>query len=775
MRGAAYRRAVALLALALLGCPGRAPGGGGGGGTFCLPAGVQVFSTGLPRSTLEAVRLEVSPPAIENGGGQSSGRQAGDERPAVLGYCQVLWLVLGALGGVAICGAVLFWLCRAARRRSVELRASEKRWRSYIEAAPFAAMLMDGHAHLVEANPEACRITGYERPELMALTLGDLLAPEGRAAGLADFARLSRQERVAAEHPIRTLDGTTRWIALSAIRLGPDRCLGYFIDITERRRAEEQIRVAQTEQQRLLKEAAQSRRALLSVVEDQKAAQEALRSLSARQEALLSAIPDIIMEVNVRKVYTWANAAGLRFFGPDVIGREAREYFEGVQDIYDRVQPLFDGAGEVMYVESWQRRMDGQVRLLAWWCRVLKDEQDRVVGAISTARDITEQRELEEQFRQAQKIDAVGRLAGGVAHDFNNMLGVILGHAEMALEQMAPSDPLFDNLQEICKAAQRSADLTRQLLAFARKQTIQPQLLNLNTLLSNMLKMLRRLIGEDIELVWSPGPDLWPIRMDPVQVDQILANLVVNARDAMPGVGRLTIRTENLSLAGNPSAEHPDVAPGEYVRLSVSDTGVGMDESVRGHLFEPFFTTKATGQGTGLGLATIYGAVKQNQGHIEVDSELGRGTTFHIYIPRALPVVPAAGGDRTARIHTGNETILLVEDAEPLVKLVAHLLEKNGYRVLKANLPSAALDLAGQQDGPIHLIITDVIMPKMNGRELVERVRRLHPDIRVLFMSGYPAEVIARQGILEEGMAFIQKPVSSQVLLAKVREVLDRQ
>lgn len=761
MRGAAYRRAVALLALALLGCPGRAPGGEDGSRPFSLPA-------------REAVRLEVSPPAVPDGGWPSPDRRPGDGRADALPHRHVLWLVLGVLGGVALCGAGLLWLHRAVRQRTAELRAGEKRWRSYIDAAPFAAVLMDGSARLVEVNPEACRITGYERAELMALTLGDLFAPEGRAAGLADFARLSRGERFATEHPIRTLGGATRWIALSAIRLGPDRFLGYFTDITERRRVEEDMRAAQTEQQRLLKEAAQSRRALLSVVEDQKAAQEALRSLSARQEALLSAIPDIIMEVNVQKVYTWANAAGLRFFGPDVLGREACEYFEGAQDIYDRVQPLFDGAGEVMYVESWQRRMDGQVRLLAWWCRVLKDEQDRVIGAISTARDITEQRELEEQFRQAQKIDAVGRLAGGVAHDFNNMLGVILGHAEMALEQMAPSDPLFDNLQEICKAAQRSADLTRQLLAFARKQTIQPQLLNLNAIVSNMLKMLRRLIGEDIELAWSPGPDLWLVRMDPVQVDQIMANLAVNARDAMPGVGRLTIRTENFSLAGNPSAEHPNVAPGEYVRLSVGDTGVGMDESVRVHLFEPFFTTKATGQGTGLGLATIYGAVKQNQGHIEVDSEPGRGTTFHIYIPRALPGALAGSKDRAAPLPTGHETILLVEDAEPLVKLVANLLEKNGYRVLKANRPSAALALAGQQGGPIHLVITDVIMPDMNGRELVEQVRRLHPDIRVLFMSGYPADVIARQGILEDGTAFIQKPAHSQVLLAKMREILDR-
>ncbi|HOW96760.1 MAG TPA: transporter substrate-binding domain-containing protein [Kiritimatiellia bacterium] len=687
---------------------------------------------------------------------------------------RVLALVLVALALAAFFAVLGVLFRRQVGRRTAELRASESLWRSYVESAPYGIYISDARGRLVQVNPEASQITGYNRDELTALELEDLVAPESRKAALRDFARLKESGEVRGEYAFVTKGGETRWWAVAGAKLTEDRYLGYANDVTDRRAGEKLVRDAQAETQRLLEEARQARRALLSLVEDQRLGQEQLQALSERQDALLSAIPDIVMEVDANKVYTWANRAGLEFFGPDVVGREARYYFEGEQDTYRRVQPLFDGKSDVIYLESLQRRHDGQKRLLAWWCRTLKDGQGRVTGAISTARDITDQKNLEDQFRQAQKIDAVGRLAGGVAHDFNNMLGVILGHAEMALEQIKPTQPVYEDLQEIQRAAQRSADLTRQLLAFARKQTVEPRVLNLNETVSGMLKMLRRLIGEDIELVWQPGANLWSVCIDPVQVDQILANLAVNARDAIRGVGQLTICTENVALRSEDLATHPDAMAGEYILLKVGDNGAGMDPVTQAHLFEPFFTTKGLGKGTGLGLATIYGVVKQNHGFIDVDSRPGRGTSFNIYLPRALEdetTEPAKEGPSSVR---GTETILFVEDSESLVKLVTTLLKKRGYNVLAAGLPSSALDMVRQYPKPIHLLIADVIMPGMNGRDMADRIRALRPDIRVIYMSGYTADVIAHHGVLEPGVDFLQKPVSGKMLLAKIREVLDR-
>ena len=382
---------------------------------------------------------------------------------------------------------------------------------------------------------------------------------------------------------------------------------------------------------------------------------------------------------------------------------------------------------------------------------------------------------LENELHQAQKMESVGRLAGGVAHDFNNMLSVILGHANLALMKSEPSDPLYPDLEQIRKAGERSADLTRQLLAFARKQTIAPKVLDLNATIDGMLVMLERLLGENVSLVWRPAPDLMPVKMDTSQVDQILANLCVNARDAISDVGHISIETGNCTIDAGYCTAKVDVVPGEYVRLSVSDDGCGMDKDVLAHVFEPFFTTKAVGEGTGLGLATVYGIVKQNKGFINAYSEKGRGTTFNIYIPQqpeeAEPT-PVADAERLP--EGGHEVVLLVEDESAILNVTAQLLSIQGYEVLAASTPSEAIRLAREYRGEIHLLMTDVIMPEMNGLDLSKNIRTFAPRIKCLFMSGYTANVIALHGVLDEGTHFIQKPFSMAALASKVREALDR-
>ncbi len=396
-------------------------------------------------------------------------------------------------------------------------------------------------------------------------------------------------------------------------------------------------------------------------------------------------------------------------------------------------------------------------------------------GILCFLRDVTEEKKLEAQLMQAQKLEALGRLAGGVAHDFNNMLVVIIGHAELALENVAPSDPLHAQLQEIDKAARRSADLTRQLLAFARKQTIAPRVLNLNDTVSGMLKMLRRIIGEDIGLAWMPGADLWPVKMDPGQIDQVLANLCVNARDAIAGVGKVTIETGNIAFDEAYCADHAGFVPGEYVLLAVSDNGSGMDKETLVHLFEPFFTTKGMGQGTGLGLATVYGIVKQNGGFINVYSEPGQGTTFKTCFPRHKAEPAEALVESAAKTPLGGmETVLMVEDEMAILNLGKRILEELGYAVLIAKTPGEAIRLVEEHTGEIHLLITDVVMPEMNGRDLAELLASIKPGLKCLYMSGYTANIIANRGVLEEGVHFIQKPFSMKDLAVRVREALDQ-
>jgi len=435
-------------------------------------------------------------------------------------------------------------------------------------------------------------------------------------------------------------------------------------------------------------------------------------------------------------------------------------------------------------VAQFQKRYLCRDGMLVWGevnIRMVRDQGGAPVHFLSIVQDITarkqaeaEKAKLQAQLQQAQKMESVGRLAGGVAHDFNNKLGVILGHVEIALEQLDPALPVYADLEEIRKATQQSADLTRQLLAFARKQTIAPKVLDLNETVAGMLKMLRRLLGENIDLNWQPQPGLWPVRMDLSQIDQILANLCINSRDALAGVGKMTIETGNSVFDQDYCDSHAGAYPGEFVRLAVSDTGRGMDKETLTHIFEPFFTTKATGQGTGLGLATVYGAVKQNDGFINAYSEPNLGTTITIYLPRYVgkPSTVLAN-DAAKPALRGSETILLVEDEPAMLKMTAVILKRHGYTVLAADTPGEAIRLAREHSGTINLLITDVVMPEMNGRDLARNLLSLYPDIKRLFMSGYTADVIAHHGVLEQGVDFIQKPFSREVLAARVREMLD--
>ncbi len=395
--------------------------------------------------------------------------------------------------------------------------------------------------------------------------------------------------------------------------------------------------------------------------------------------------------------------------------------------------------------------------------------------ACGTHLEITRAKELEHQLRQAQKLESVGRLAGGVAHDFNNMLSVILGHAELGAARVDPRDgQLRGDLLQIRRAAERSAELTNQLLAFARKQTVAPRVLDLNTAVANMLTMLRRLIGEDIDLRWRPAAAPCPTLLDPSQLDQILANLVLNARDAIAGVGKVTIETSTVEFDEEYCVYHPGFLPGSYVMLAVSDDGAGMDRQTLAMIFEPFFTTKRPGEGTGLGLATVYGIVKQNQGFINVYSEVGEGSSFRIYLPRhaAAEIVPVAASIATQTPLAAPATVLLVEDEPSLLLLAARQLEKIGQRVLAAGSPQAALELAQAHEGPIDLLLTDVVMPQMSGQELWRQLAVMRPELKCLFMSGYTANVIAHRGVLDAGVHFLQKPFTVQELDAKLREAL---
>jgi two-component system cell cycle sensor histidine kinase/response regulator CckA len=425
-------------------------------------------------------------------------------------------------------------------------------------------------------------------------------------------------------------------------------------------------------------------------------------------------------------------------------------------------------------VEYRMLHKSGDWRTLESRVSTILDESRKVERLVIVNRDITERKHLEEQFRQAQKMEAVGRLSGGVAHDFNNLLGVIIGYGEILQESVTITDPFRVSLDEILKASHRAASLTRQLLAFSRQQMLDPKVLDLNAVVRDMEKMLQRLIGEDVELKTELDPAVARIKADAGQIEQVVLNLAVNARDAMPRGGKLLLVTSNFHMDEDFVRRYPyPVAVGDYLLLTVSDTGIGMNAATRLRVFEPFFTTKEKGKGTGLGLSMVYGVVKQSGGYIDVASELGEGTTFKIYLPRVQgAILPQVQGELPATPH-GTGVILLVEDEPSLRTLARHQLESCGYSVFEAGSGADALEVAGRYTGTIHLLLTDVVMPGMNGRSLAEELLRQRPQMSVIYMSGYTGQVVGADGVLDEGSCFLAKPFTREALARKVREALD--
>ncbi len=500
---------------------------------------------------------------------------------------------------------------------------------------------------------------------------------------------------------------------------------------------------------------------------------------ATEQRLLLDTIDNQIWYVTDRRTWGRVNRAHAAFLGRhprdlayqkpvDILSEAVAETFAtGDADIFETGQPL--------KYEASATDAQGRTRLLHITKIPCLNDAGQVRFVVCSAVDITERKAMEAQLLQAQKLESVGRLAGGVAHDFNNMLGVILGHVEMAFRHVDGSHPLQDDLTEIQNAAQRSARLTQQLLAFARKQVIKPEVLDVNTTIENMLTMLRRVLGEDIELIWQPGYGLPTIKADPSQMDQILVNLCINARNAIDGVGRVTIETSSQVFDAAWCEQHSGYLSGAFVRLAVTDSGCGMDEDTLKQIFDPFFTTREVGQGTGLGLSTVHGIVHQNRGFIRVSSQPGQGSVFTIYLPRhASAADPPTLAEMQQTIPRGHETILLVEDEPALLRMIKVMLEHLGYTVLTAAHPEQALQLARTHTNPIHLLITDVVLPCMNGRELATQLTTAHAGLRCLFISGYTADVIGRHGVLQEGEYFIQKPFGVRDLGVKVREVLEQ-
>ncbi|HVP77376.1 MAG TPA: PAS domain S-box protein [Thermodesulfobacteriota bacterium] len=644
-------------------------------------------------------------------------------------------------------------------RRQVEeaLRKSEERFRELYDNAPVGYHEYDNDGLITNVNLTDLEILGYTREEMIGQPIWKFNVNEEtvRRQVMAKLAGTLPPGKEL-ERIYRRKDGTTfpvliedRLILDENGRIKGIRCT--IQDITERKQIEEALRKSEENFQKLFDEA-----------------------------------PVGYMELDARGCITQVNRTEL-----DMLGYTVEEMLE--QPIWKFVVEEEEARHSVMAklsesmqpgrgLERTYKRKDGTTVPVSIEDAFIQNAEGKVTGIHAVIRDITERKQmeqekknLEEQLRQSQKIEAIGRLAGGIAHDFNNLLTVIKGYGQLSLLELKEGDPLRGNLEEIQKSSERAADLTRQLLAFSRRQVMEMKVLDLNTILQNLDKMLRRVIGEDIELVTLLTGGLGRVKIDPGQIEQVVMNLAVNARDAMPSGGKLTIETANVELDEHYARNHIDVEPGRYVMLSVSDTGVGITPEVRDRIFEPFFTTKEKGKGTGLGLSTVYGIVKQSGGNIWVYSEPGHGTTFKIYLPRVdEPLEELREKIMREELPHGSETILVVEDEEKVRALTVEILGRQGYRVLDASQGDDALAISEKHKGPIHLFLVDVVMPGISGTELAKHLMSLHPETRILYMSGYTDNVIVHHGVLEKGLNYIQKPFRIDELTRKVREVLDK-
>jgi PAS domain S-box-containing protein len=636
----------------------------------------------------------------------------------------------------------------SARTRAEEaLRGSEERFRTITEQTSDTVFITDSQGFIAYLSPAAKEMFGAEAHEREGRHFAEMLAPGYMERALSAFAEAvnTGQPTRGLELGMKRKDGSVFFGELTASLYTTGSfagTAGTIRDVTERRRTMQELQIAshaiehagigvlRMDREGRVREVNEYMSKLLGY---------------SREELLLLRLYDFSISANVGN---WSERwKELKELGSVTFERDYRTK-----------------SGEIVPVEI-------SVSIIDF---------EGVEYTHAFIRDITERRaaerdlrERDERLLQAQKMESVGRLAGGVAHDYNNMLGVILGHADLALMEIDPTTPLYADIEEIKKAAQRSADLTRQLLTFARKQTAAPRVIDLNSTVEDLLQMLRRLIREDIELDWIPGAALWPLNVDPVQVDQILTNLCVNARDAISDGGRITIGTENVTLDEAYLGHHPGCVPGEYVKLAVSDDGRGMEADVLEHLFEPFFTTKDVGQGTGLGLATVFGIATQNRGFIDAQSEPQKGSVLSVYLPRFIEAVTSseASAEREA-IEDQGGTVLLVEDESAILKMAERILRGLGYSVLAAATPGEALRLAEAHPGDIRLLVTDVVMPGMNGQALAERIGVIKPGVKCLLMSGYAADVISSEGVIGSDVHFIQKPFTVDGLAAKVSEAL---
>ncbi|GAB4362354.1 MAG: hypothetical protein Kow00128_02040 [Deltaproteobacteria bacterium] len=633
----------------------------------------------------------------------------------------------------------------SARRKAEEaLRSRTELLESIVRVSPLAIVTFDAEGKIGMWNPAAERMFGWTAKE--AAGKFHPIVPKEKEE---EFRRI-REEALAGkvfsglELRRKRKDGSDIDITVSTSPIrDPDGTvigvMSILTDITDRKRAERELR-------------------LLATAIEQSA--------------------ETVMITDRNGTILYVNPAFEKITGyarEEAIGADPRMLKSGKQgeDFYRRMW------GTILRGDVWSgvfvnRKKDGTLYEEEAILSPVRDAAGEIVNFVAVKRDVTQERRMEEELRHAQKMEAVGRLAGGVAHDFNNLLTAITGYSQMLLERLGEEDPSRKEIAEIRKAGERAAALTRQLLAFSSKQVLRPKVMDLNSVVSDMRKMLRRLIGEDIELVTVYKDDTAFVRADPGQVEQVLANLVVNARDAMPQGGRLLIETASVDLAEEYVSRHDPMPPGRYVMLAVTDSGCGMDGATLSRIFEPFFTTKPKGKGTGLGLSTVYGIVKQSGGYIWAYSEPGKGTVFRIYLPRVEPEAASPEkGDAPAIAGEGAETILVTEDEEMVRDLVCTILRRNGYRVLEARDGEEALEVVERHEGPIHLLVTDVVMPRIGGPELAERLAQLRPGIRVLFISGYTDTAVTKLGMITPGSAFLEKPFVPGALVSRVRTLLD--